>query len=201
MSQSTSSVLYVSEDSAWGRHGRDAVAGFFPGAHCVSWKHGEPFPQEVAEWEGKWILSFKSDLILPKSVIQSASEGAINFHPAPPEYRGLGGYMLAVHNRDEQYGVTCHYMIEEIDYGPIIHVHRFLMARDTPHSLRQRAAAYSLVMLNEIAAMIYKGERPEPCNERWSEKIYTLRKVERICGPASPGTAAADPEGRPRASA
>ena len=52
--------------------------------------------------------------------------GCINFHPAPlPEYKGTAGYNMAVMDELPQWGVTAHYMDEEIDTGKIIEVSSF----------------------------------------------------------------------------
>jgi methionyl-tRNA formyltransferase len=53
---------------------------------------------------------------------------ANNFHPAPlPELRGMGGYNVAIMQKRTRYGVTAHYMNEEIDRGDIIQVRNFEM--------------------------------------------------------------------------
>jgi methionyl-tRNA formyltransferase len=47
--------------------------------------------------------------------------GTINFHPAPlPEYKGVGGYNLAVLDRLDRWAVSAHFIDEDIDTGPII---------------------------------------------------------------------------------
>ena len=63
------------------------------------------------------------------SVLEKSSEGVfltkiplgiVNFHPAPsPDYKGIGGYNLALLNNVDSWAVTAHYIDEKIDTGPI----------------------------------------------------------------------------------
>ena len=73
----------------------------FAETEIVFWNYGDPPPEDqLARWEGDWILSMKNDLVLSDEILRKARKGAINFHPAPPHYRGLGGYFYAIHNGD-----------------------------------------------------------------------------------------------------
>src|SRR6185312_6782050 len=86
-----SEILYVTERSPWGKLGYEAVAKVFPSVTPVYWSSGMPKP-DLSGWHGDWIIAFKADLILLQQTLDRATKGAINFHPSPPEYRGLGGY-------------------------------------------------------------------------------------------------------------
>lgn len=56
----------------------------------------------------------------------------INFHPAPlPEYKGTAGYNMAILDGLSEWGVTAHYVDEEIDTGEIIEVLSFPICPDT----------------------------------------------------------------------
>lgn len=47
--------------------------------------------------------------------------GVINFHPAPlPDFKGVGGYNLAILHALEKWSVTVHFIDEGIDTGAII---------------------------------------------------------------------------------
>lgn len=52
--------------------------------------------------------------------------GTINFHPSPlPDYKGTGGYNFAILDGHTEWGVSAHYVDEDIDTGGIIEVSRF----------------------------------------------------------------------------
>ena len=130
-------------------------------------------------WHGDWIISFKSDLILSRTTLESARNGAINFHPCPPKYRGIGGYWWALQNKDSTFGVTCHHMDERIDNGTIIKVHSFpIDAQETEEALRNKAAIHSLILLNEVLATITSGEKLIPCGIAWGSHLYTHKELQ-----------------------
>lgn len=67
--------------------------------------------------------------------------GTINFHPAIlPEYKGTGGYNLAIMDELAQWGNTAHYIDATIDTGEIIEVDRFPIdsAAETAQSLERK---------------------------------------------------------------
>lgn len=58
--------------------------------------------------------------------------GTINFHPAPlPDYKGTAGYNLAILDGLETWGMTAHYVDENIDTGEIIEVLKFPICKET----------------------------------------------------------------------
>ena len=52
---------------------------------------GDELSAAVQGWAGDYIFSFRCQIKIPVEVIHSAKFAAINFHPAPPHYRGSGG--------------------------------------------------------------------------------------------------------------
>lgn len=58
--------------------------------------------------------------------------GTINFHPAIlPEYKGTGGYNLAIMDALDEWGISAHYIDASIDTGELIEIARFPMNPDT----------------------------------------------------------------------
>ena len=61
-----------------------------------------------------------------KPLIDGPKYGCINFHPAIlPDWKGCGGYNVAILNRLSEWGATAHYVNEDIDTGKIIKVSKF----------------------------------------------------------------------------
>lgn len=172
-----SEVLYVTECSHWGEIGYETVATAFRSVTPVFWSPGTPKP-DLNGWHGDWIISFKSDLILSRTTIESAKKGALNFHPSPPKYRGVGGYWWALHNNDEVYGVTCHHMDERIDHGAIIKTESFpIWPLETVESLKHRTALHSLGLLNKTLDDILNGKRLTTCGVKWEQHLYTYKEL------------------------
>ncbi|ASK26858.1 formyltransferase family protein [Neisseria chenwenguii] len=68
--------------------------------------------------------------------------GTINFHPAIlPEYKGTGGYNLAIMDGLSEWGISAHYVDASIDTGELIEIVRFPMDPDTEtaQSLEQKS--------------------------------------------------------------
>jgi methionyl-tRNA formyltransferase len=130
---------------------------------------GEPMPREIHDWSGDIILSYLCRWVVPLSLIQSASKAAINFHPASPDYPGIGCNNFALYEDAAEYGVTCHHMAAKVDTGKIIAVKRFpVFLTDDVKSLLFRAYEIQLVLFYEIVGKILNNEPlPEP-NERWT---------------------------------
>src|SRR5574337_1427381 len=93
-------------------------------------KWGDPFPALWSEWEGDVIISYLSPWIVPTWLLKKAKIAAINFHPGPPEYPGIGCTNFAVYNAESEYGVTAHHMAGKVDTGAIIAVQRFPVLKD-----------------------------------------------------------------------
>ena len=66
-------ILYISDPSRWSRIGAECVASVFADTEIIFWNYGDPPPDEqLARWEGDWILSVKNDLILKEEILKKA---------------------------------------------------------------------------------------------------------------------------------
>jgi methionyl-tRNA formyltransferase len=141
-------------------------------AHLCKW--GDPLPEDVGWWEGEYIISYLSRWVVPEHVLKKATVAAINFHPAPPEYPGIGCNNFALYEEAKEYGVTCHHMAARVDTGDIISVKRFpIFATDDVGSLLFRAYDYQLVLFYEIMNLILGEEELPKSQERWTRKPFT----------------------------
>lgn len=82
----------------------------------------EKIPQNVQNWKGDYIFCFRSYYILKKNILSNAKIASINFHPAPPSFRGSGAINRALEKNETVFGATCHHIDEKIDNGNIIDV-------------------------------------------------------------------------------
>tara|TARA_B100002019_G_scaffold292024_1_gene313915 strand:+ start:6404 stop:7081 length:678 start_codon:yes stop_codon:yes gene_type:complete len=73
-----------------------------------------------------FIFCFRSKYILRNNNLKKAKYATINFHPGPPEYKGIGCANYALNDEVKKYGVTSHLITSnKIDEGKIIDVVRF----------------------------------------------------------------------------
>lgn len=137
---------------------------------------GDAFPAEARVWKGDLIISYLSRWIIPESVLKSAGEAAINFHPAPPEYPGIGGLNFALYEGAKTFGVTCHHMLPAVDAGPIISTQRFpIHQNDSVETLHMRTATVLHQLFYEIILLLEKDQPLPQTHQSWS-KTKTTRK-------------------------
>jgi len=125
-----------------------------------------------------YIFCFRSFIILKKSLIKKVKYAAINFHPGPPEFRGIGCLNFAIFENAKFYGVTAHVMDAKIDCGKIINVKRFeILKRDNVDSLLDKTHKKLLSQARKIIDLLSKNPYNlnkliyRSKNEKWSKKI------------------------------
>ena len=154
----------------------------FPEAVIVTGTRSDPFPAVCAEWEGDFLISYLSPWIIPESLLRRARVAAINFHPGPPEYPGIGCTNFAIYNNEPLFGVTCHHMDATPDTGRIIAVKRFpLFETDTVYSLTQRCYAHILTLFYEVTSDILTGKELPKSNETWTRRPYKRSELNALC--------------------
>jgi methionyl-tRNA formyltransferase len=106
------------------------------------------------------------------------SYGTINFHPAPlPEYKGVGGYNLAILNRLDSWAVSAHFIDEGIDTGPIIQKNLFPIDPDheTAQSLERKSQLELEALFCEVMERVAEGPN-EISSEPGGPGIHLKRK-------------------------
>ena len=152
-----------------------AVAEEFLDVRQVQWHKRDDTRLREACPPADVLLNFLS---APKVTDLGKFRLAINFHPAPPEYPGVGSATLALYDKRTEHGVTAHLMTPKYDDGIILRVRRFPITTTHPRELFARALDESLVLFREVVLAIAKGEPLRTTNEEWTRKAYTRREFE-----------------------
>ena len=72
------------------------------------------------------VLSFLFWKRIREPLISLPRLGCLNFHPAPlPDMRGIGGYNVAILEGLREWGVSAHFVDEQLDTGDLVAVDRF----------------------------------------------------------------------------
>jgi methionyl-tRNA formyltransferase len=134
-----------------------------------------------------FIFSFRSFFILKKSVLKKCSIAAINFHPGPPEYRGLGCVNYALYQGSKFYGCTAHLMNDKIDNGSIIDVKKFKIRKsDTIEKCLNKTYKLAYKQSLKIFSLILKDKnflkKSIKKNKliKWSKKISNRKNLDRF---------------------
>jgi methionyl-tRNA formyltransferase len=82
------------------------------------------------------VVSFLFWSLIREPLISLGRVGCLNFHPAPlPDFRGIGGYNLAILEGLPEWGVSCHFVDEHFDTGDLVAVERFQIDPDSETAL------------------------------------------------------------------
>lgn len=153
----------------------------FPKSELAFGLRGEAFPEALLSWKGDYIFSYLSPWIMPNSLLESAKKGAINWHPGPPEYPGIGCTNFAVYNGEKEFGITCHYMLPKVDAGKIIETARFaILQNDTVYSITQKCYALILNSFYRIIEKIAAGETLPVSGEHWKRRPFTRKELDSL---------------------
>lgn len=107
--------------------------------------------------------------------------GTINFHPAPlPEYKGVGGYNLAVLHRLDRWAVSAHFIDAGIDTGPIIKKNWFVIdpAAETAQSIERESQAQLELLFNEVMELVATAPGDVPTTPSASGVSLTRAELE-----------------------
>lgn len=109
-----------------------------------------------------FVISFLFWEKIRKSLIEVGKKGCINFHPAPlPDFRGVGGYTIAILENLPSWGVSAHFVSEDFDTGDIIAVDRFSISpeTETAFSLEQKSQGYLLTLFMRVMDEALAGKK------------------------------------------
>lgn len=141
----------------------------------------DPFPQELYRTSCDYIVNFLSRWIIPQEVLNLAKKAAINFHPASPEYPGIGCNNFALYECTPSYGVTCHHTLASVDAGQIIATKKFpLYPTDNVESLLQRTYNALLFLFYEIIDLIIQDKPLPVSSEKWRKKPFSRKDFNKL---------------------
>lgn len=96
---------------------------------------------------------------IKEPILSYAKLGCINFHPAPlPEYKGVAPYTKGIIDGVDTWGVSAHYIDEEIDTGDIIKINKFHISnQETSKSLSLKSHKELYKLFTEVVGMFING--------------------------------------------
>ncbi|MGH2804828.1 MAG: formyltransferase family protein, partial [Thermoleophilaceae bacterium] len=107
------------------------------------------------------VISFLFWNLIREPLLSLGRIGCLNFHPAPlPDFRGVGGYNVAVLEGLPEWGVSCHFVDAGFDTGDLVEVERFPIdpARETAFSLDLASQERLLGLFERVMERLLAGE-------------------------------------------
>ena len=171
-------LLVTKEGDTYAQAAADFLTKNFDDCTILAGTRAQKFPEEGHQWEGDYIISYLSPWIIGEEVLQKARAAAINFHPGPPQYPGIGCTNFAIYDGVDGFGITCHHMARKVDTGQIIAVKRFrIYETDSVLTLTRRCYGHILALFYDIASLILDGEPLPESEETWTRKPYTRKEL------------------------
>jgi methionyl-tRNA formyltransferase len=156
--------------------GAEAVAVVAPGPDrwtreaqrldLAAQRHGLPLVSEADLYAAPpdrvdLVVSFLYPSLIREPLLSLGRIGCLNFHPAPlPDFRGLGGYNVALLEGIREWGVSCHFVDEHFDTGDIVEVERFAIDPDahTAFSLDLESGRRLVALFGRVLDRAMAGE-------------------------------------------
>lgn len=175
-------LLLLIKPTSWCNTVKKYVEEKFSDILVLTADWGDPKPDTLYQWEGDYIISFLSPWILPQEILDKVKIAAINFHPAPPKYPGIGGYNFAIYDGVKEFGATCHHMLKKVDSGQIVAVKKFPMdENESVESLKEKTMVALTDLFYEIMEKILNNEGLPQSSENWERTAYTRREFQELC--------------------
>ena len=143
---------------------------------------GDAFPKKAYSSKYDICISYMSPWIIPEKMLLAIKDFAINFHPGPPEYRGIGCTNFAIYNNESEYGVTAHLMDHKVDSGRIIRVRYFpILTEDSLFRLTQKCYKQMLKLFYDVLGYYVKHGKLPKSNKKWTRRLYTRKELNELC--------------------
>jgi methionyl-tRNA formyltransferase len=141
------------------------------------------WPDELTERIDRYppdcLFSFLSPVIVPRAVLDRVGT-AVNVHPAPPRWPGVGAPCYALYEGDRTFGATVHLMEPRPDTGTILGVREFdIVPGESQSSLLERARQAALPLFADVLRVLLEQGRPVPSGHQWSGPPHTRRQFDR----------------------
>ena len=145
-------------------------------------KRGDRDPLPACDWSGDVMVSYLWPFVVKPGDLERAATAAINFHPGPPDYPGIGCTNFALYEENDTFGITCHHMSPRVDTGAIIAVRRFpITADDSVWTLTQRCYAEIATTFEAVMRDAARHGRFPESDEQWARRPFTRRELNALC--------------------
>ncbi len=124
-------------------------------------RHTEEIKRCIEKNKINFIISVGHRWIIDKSILDMVDGNAVNLHLAMlPMYQGNFTFNHAILNHEMQYGITLHFMGEQVDSGDYIFMPTFNIEKmDTAFSLYKKSVALAIQTFNCFVTLLESGEK------------------------------------------
>ncbi|MDP3245027.1 MAG: formyltransferase family protein [bacterium] len=175
-------VLFLAKEKPFAKEAAGMLEKKIKDTDIIFGNIGDSFPEHVFDRQYDYVISYVSPWITPKKVLDDTKIAAINFHPGPPEYPGIGCTNFAIYDGVKEFGITVHHMFEKVDTGNIIFVKRFtVLENDTVYSLSQKCYVHIYNTFIEFLPLFVAQAILPKSGESWKRKPFTRKELNELC--------------------
>ncbi len=131
-----------------------------------------------------FVISYMYRYRVKTHVLNMAQIAALNFHAGPlPEYGGWAFYNMAILDKAEEYGCTCHHMDDGFDTGPLFKVRRFPInpVLETAFSIERKAQQEMIRLFIDFCLIAESGQKiPRDTQDRNKMRYMKQDEFERL---------------------
>lgn len=132
---------------------------------------------------GLRLVCFCTGVIVPAAVLHKLQGPSYNFHPGPPDYRGIYPAVFAIHAAAQTFGATAHEISDKVDDGAIVGVDTVAMPENIDR-LNLEALSRQLVtglFVRLAPQLIGSGDPLSPVDTQWSGRTWTRKDFDELC--------------------
>ena len=172
-------ILLITKDDIWSHQAASESFKLF-GKQIVWIKENfeELFNSQLVNPSPNTVLiSFLCPRIVPMGVLNLARL-ALNFHPGPSNYPGIGCYNFAIYENATTYGAICHHMHTKVDSGPIVTERLFPISADiSVEKLKLKTMEKLLEIFIETLCILRDGQLLPRSNIEWTRRPFTRKQL------------------------
>lgn len=125
------------------------------------------------------VVSYLYNRKIREPLLKIPKYGCINFHPAIlPDWRGCGGYNIAILKHLLEWGASAHYVDENIDTGNIIRVYKFNFdyRLETAYSLEKKTQSIQKDLYKSVISDVVSYGRLPSVKQKRNTGRYISKK-------------------------
>ena len=124
-------------------------------------RHTKEIKDCIKKNDVNFIISIGHNWIVDKETIDMVFENAVNLHLAMlPMYQGNFTYNHAILNHEKEYGVTLHFMREEVDTGDYLFMPKFKISKkDTAYSLYEKSINLGISVFEALIQILESDDK------------------------------------------
>ena len=134
----------------------------------------------IKENDINFLISVQHGWIIDKETLSMVNGNAVNLHLAQlPEYQGNFSFNHAILNGDKKYGITLHYMKEEVDTGDYVMMPTFdITEKDTAYSLYNKSMDLAEEAFKDFIKMLSSGEELPRNKMSGTPRFYARNSID-----------------------